>query len=111
MARSKSVSRSAAAKKASKTRKRRGAAKKAATTRKRLKVAGTVSKAKAVPPPGMAEIDQRIAIVRGNLRELTEQATAFSGSSTEELLSDRIAEQEARLELLRKQRERLLGGS
>ena len=53
------------------------------------------------------EIDKRIAIVRNNLRELVEQATARSGASDEELLSQRIAEQEAKLAVLRKQRDAL----
>ena len=122
MARSKSASRSAAATKASKTRKRRATAKKAATTRKRraagkkaaalrkeLKLPDKVSAARSQPPQALAEVDARIAIVRDNLRELTEQAAAVSGGSTEELLSERIAEQEAKLDLLRKQREKLVG--
>jgi hypothetical protein len=55
----------------------------------------------------LAEIDQRIAILRENLRDLTEQAAARSGAADEELLSNRIAEQETQLELLRKQRDEL----
>jgi hypothetical protein len=55
----------------------------------------------------IAEIDHRIAIVRDNLRELVEQAAAYSGAADEELMSQRIAEQEAQLELLTKQREEL----
>jgi len=58
----------------------------------------------------IAEIDERIAIVRDNLRELTEQAAAFAGGSTEEALQDRIAEQETKLQLLREQREALVRG-
>ncbi|MBX9943002.1 MAG: hypothetical protein K2Y40_02875 [Reyranella sp.] len=57
--------------------------------------------------PALQEIDARIAIIRNNLRDLVEQAAAFSGASNEELMSDRIAEQEAKLELLKKQREQL----
>jgi hypothetical protein len=53
------------------------------------------------------ELDDRIAIVRTNLRELVEQATSYSGASDEERMSERIAEQEAKLELLIKQREAL----
>lgn len=48
-----------------------------------------------------------IAIVRDNLRELVEQAALYSGASNEELMSQRIAEQEAKLERLKKQREKL----
>jgi len=55
----------------------------------------------------LAEINERIAVLRGNLRDLTEQAAARSGAADEELLSNRIAEQEAQLELLTKQRDQL----
>jgi hypothetical protein len=55
----------------------------------------------------IAEIDERIAAVRENLRELVEQAAAYSGAADEELISRRIAEQEAELELLTKQRDKL----
>ena len=55
----------------------------------------------------VAEIDDRIGIVRDNLRELVEQAAAYSGAADEELMSRRIAEQEAQLGFLRKQREEL----
>ena len=53
------------------------------------------------------EIDREIAIVRDNLRQLTEQAAAFSGARDEELAADRIAEQEAQLAALMKRRELL----
>ena len=55
----------------------------------------------------LAEIEERIAAARENLRELIEQAAAYSGAADEELMSQRIAEQEARLELLTKQRDEL----
>ncbi len=55
----------------------------------------------------IAEIDDRIATVRENLRELVEQAAAYSGAADEELASERIAEQEAQLERLTKQRDEL----
>jgi hypothetical protein len=58
--------------------------------------------------PNLGEIDQRLAILRENLRELVEQAAAYSGSADEELMSQRIAEQEAQLELLTRQRDKLL---
>jgi hypothetical protein len=48
-----------------------------------------------------------LRIIRENLRELVEQATAYSGATDEELTSLRIAEQEARLEILTKQRDQL----
>ena len=55
----------------------------------------------------LAEIEDRIAIVRANLRELVEQAAAYSGAADEDLTARRIAEQEAELELLTKQRDDL----
>ena len=42
------------------------------------------------------EIDARIAAIRENLRELVEQAAAYSGAADDELVSRRIADQEAR---------------
>ena len=53
------------------------------------------------------EIDKRIAAVRENLRGLVEQAAAYTGAADEELTSRRIAEQEAELERLTKQRDEL----
>jgi hypothetical protein len=55
----------------------------------------------------VVELDERIAALRENLRELMEQATAYSGAADEELISRRIAEQEAELERLTKQRAEL----
>ena len=55
----------------------------------------------------LIELDARIAAVRDNIRELTEQAAAFSGAGDEALASDRIAEQEALLTELLKERELL----
>jgi uncharacterized small protein (DUF1192 family) len=52
-----------------------------------------------------AELDNRIAILRDNLRQLTEQAAALSGAADEARLADRIAEQEAELDRLVKQRD------
>ncbi len=57
--------------------------------------------------PSIAELDQRIAVVRENLRELIEQAAAYSGAADEELMSQRIADQEELLERLTKQRDEL----
>ena len=56
----------------------------------------------------LAEIEERIAVLRENIRELVEQAAAFSGAADEELVSQRIAKQEAQLELLTRQRDELL---
>ena len=51
---------------------------------------------------------QRIAIIRDNMRELTEQAAAFSGAEDETRAADRIAEQERQLAELLKERESLI---
>ena len=59
-------------------------------------------------PLNLAELDERIAIVQDNLRELIEQATVFSGAADEERTSQRIADQQAELDLLMKRREELL---
>jgi hypothetical protein len=59
--------------------------------------------------PSLQELDERIAIVRDNIRELTEQAAALSGAQDETLIADRIADQERRLAELLKQRESLIG--
>ena len=56
----------------------------------------------------LAELDQRLAIVRDNLRQLVEQAAAYSGAADEERASSRIAEEEELLEQLTQQREALL---
>jgi hypothetical protein len=55
----------------------------------------------------LIELDERIAVIRENIRELTEQAAAYSGASDESLAADRIAEQEAQLAELLKQRQAL----
>ena len=57
----------------------------------------------------LAEIEKRIQIVEDNLRELVEQAAAYSGAADEERNADRIADQQAKLDALLKQREVLLG--
>jgi hypothetical protein len=59
-------------------------------------------------PLSLAELDERLSVVRDNLRELVEQAAAYSGAADEERMTSRIAEQEAQLEQLTKQREALL---
>lgn len=53
----------------------------------------------------LAEIDQRIAVLRDNLRELVEQAAAYSGAADEDLSANRIAEQQAELDELLKKRD------
>jgi hypothetical protein len=56
----------------------------------------------------LPELEQRIAIVRDNIRQLIEQAAAFSGAEDEERNADRIAEQTEELDELVKQRDALL---
>jgi uncharacterized small protein (DUF1192 family) len=51
------------------------------------------------------ELDDRIAILRDNIRQLVEQAAAASGARNEERIADRIAQQEAELDRLVKQRD------
>lgn len=53
------------------------------------------------------ELDERIAILEDNLRDLVEQAAAYSGGNDEERSSDRIAEQQEELDALKKQRDAL----
>lgn len=56
-------------------------------------------------PNDLVELDNRIAAIRENLRELTEQATAYSGAADENRIADRIADQEARLAALLRERD------
>src|SRR5712671_5459868 len=53
----------------------------------------------------LSELDDRIAIVRDNLRQLVEQAAATSGSRNEERIADRIAQQEEELSKLVRERD------
>jgi hypothetical protein len=59
-------------------------------------------------PLTLAEIEERIAAIRENLTELTEQAAAYSGAAVEELNAQRIADQEAQLDPLIRRRDELL---
>ena len=56
----------------------------------------------------LSELEQRIAILRDNIRQLVEQAAAFSGAEDEARNADRIAQQTEELEKLVKQRDALL---
>jgi DNA mismatch repair ATPase MutS len=56
----------------------------------------------------LPDIEARIALIRDNLRQLTEQAAALSGAQDEERTSDRIASQTKELEDLIKARDALL---
>jgi hypothetical protein len=56
----------------------------------------------------LLELEKRIAIIRDNIRQLVEQAAAFSGAEDEARNADRIAQQTEELERLVKQRDALL---
>ena len=56
----------------------------------------------------LPELEDRIAIVRDNIRQLIEQAAAFSGAADEDRNADRLAEQNEELERLTKERDALL---
>jgi len=56
----------------------------------------------------LSELEQRIAMIRDNIRQLVEQAAAFSGAEDEARNADRIAQQTEELEKLVKQRDALL---
>lgn len=53
----------------------------------------------------LTQIDQRIAILRDNIRQLIEQAAADSGAGDEALNADRLNDQQEELDRLLKQRE------
>ncbi len=57
----------------------------------------------------LADIERRIQLVEDNLRQLIEQAAAYSGAADEERNADRIADQQAKLDALLKEREKLTG--
>jgi hypothetical protein len=56
----------------------------------------------------LEELEARMAIVRDNIRQLIEQAAAYSGAEDEERNADRIAQQNEELGRLTKQRDALL---
>lgn len=53
----------------------------------------------------LPEIEDRIAILRDNIRQLVEQAAGAAGSENEERAADRIAQQSAELDQLVAQRD------
>jgi Zn-finger nucleic acid-binding protein len=57
--------------------------------------------------PSLAELEKHIAVVRENIRQLIEQAAAYSGAEDEDRNADRIAQQTEELERLIKQRDAL----
>lgn len=54
------------------------------------------------------QLEDRTAITRDNIRQLIEQAAAYSGAGDEERNADRLAQQEEELEALVKQRDEML---
>jgi uncharacterized small protein (DUF1192 family) len=56
----------------------------------------------------LPEMEDRIAILRDNIRQLTEQAAAFSGAADEARNADRIAAQQAELDRLVAERDAIL---
>ncbi len=56
----------------------------------------------------LPELEDRIAILRDNIRQLIEQAAAVSGAEDEDRNAERIAQQNEELERLTKQRDALL---
>jgi hypothetical protein len=57
----------------------------------------------------LSELETRIAAIRENIRELIERAAALSGAADEDRMANRIADQEAKLEALVRERDALLG--
>ena len=57
----------------------------------------------------LSEMNDRIAILRDNIRQLIEQAAAASGAESEERISERLERQNEELERLVKARDALTG--
>jgi hypothetical protein len=64
----------------------------------------------AMTGPTIAELDERIAMIRQNINDLVEQAAGYSGAGDESRTADRIAEQEQELAKLIKLRDALSSG-
>jgi hypothetical protein len=56
----------------------------------------------------LSELNDRIAILQDNIRQLVEQAAASSGAGDEERTSERIAQQNEQLDKLVKARDAML---
>jgi uncharacterized small protein (DUF1192 family) len=59
-------------------------------------------------PLSLSEVEDRIAILRDNIRQLIEQAAAISGAENEDRNADRLAQQNDELDRLVKLRDELL---
>jgi len=53
----------------------------------------------------LTELNDRIAVIRDNIRQLVEQAAASSGAQDEERISGRIAQQQDELDKLVNERD------
>jgi hypothetical protein len=58
----------------------------------------------------LSELNDRIAILRDNIRQLIEQAAGAAGAEVEERISERLEQQNTELEKLLKARETMTGG-
>jgi hypothetical protein len=58
----------------------------------------------------LASIEDRIAAIRANIQQLTEQAAAVSGGRSEDVTADRIAQQTEELETMIRRRDELQSG-
>jgi hypothetical protein len=56
----------------------------------------------------LTELNDRIAILQDNLRQLSEQAAASSGAANEERTSERITQQQEQLDKLIKARDAMV---
>jgi hypothetical protein len=56
----------------------------------------------------LPDLEDRIAITRDNIRQLTEQAAASLGAEDDERIADRIAQQNEMLQTLIQERDALL---
>jgi hypothetical protein len=56
----------------------------------------------------LTELNDRIAILQDNLRQLSEQAAASSGAANEERTSERITQQQEQLDKLIKTRDAMV---
>ena len=59
----------------------------------------------------LREVERLIQVVEDNLRQLQEDATAVSGAADEERIANCIADQEAKLAALLRQRDVLIGNA
>ena len=59
----------------------------------------------------LREVERLIQVVEDNLRQLQEEATAVSGAADEERIANHIADQEAKLAALLRQRDVLIGNA